>query len=203
MQVPSLWVWCLLVFLGTVSGRLPGSECPWGCIPIKQCEVIFRDLVTAKTAREKGQHHVVDKVVGLVRQYICDDLAEQVCCPEYLGNFNNSQTRAAEAVYAVDSGTIVVRSRWEPQAWAGPTAEAFFWRNNQSEQECFHGRTFRPGFNLNLLFDVFPESDIEELEIELPSSMSIKDVSCVSVWEGDTELGAAFLRFPDKDTKDG
>ena len=115
----------------------------------------------------------------LVRQYICDDRAEQVrpdpkswdrqestlwglliivpwcqvCCPEFLGTFNNSVTRATEPVYAVSrclerrkamiqkensfSDTIVVRSKTEPVGWS--SAEAFFWK----EEACFPGRHTR------------------------------------------------------------
>ena len=77
----------------------------------------------------------------------------QVCCPEFLGTFNNSVTRATEPVYAVSrslerrkamiqkensfSDTIVVRSKTEPVGWS--SAEAFFWK----EEACFPGRHTR------------------------------------------------------------
>merc|ERR1712002_1016203 len=133
MSVNSAIGFLLATALVPSTGRLIGGECPWGCIPIKQCDLIFRDLVTANTARERGRVDVVDKIVGLVRQYICDERAEQVCCPEFIGTFNNSLTLAGEAVYAVDRNTIALRTKWPPEGWQG--TEAFFWR--RGNEDCF------------------------------------------------------------------
>jgi len=196
---------------GKGEARLIGT-CPWGCTPIKQCDLIFRDLLMAKGARDRGQDALVDKIVRLVRQYICDDRAEQVCCPEFLGTFNNSVTRATEPVYAVNSDTIVVRSKAEPVGWAD--AEAFFWR----EEACFPGRNTRwkkgpipalkdlemerdrSGLELNLVEEA---EEVEELHLKLPPRLSVQELRCLSVWEGDSELGAAFLRFPTRVPKIG
>jgi len=206
-----LLLFLVLLVLPKGETRLIGA-CPWGCSPIKQCDLIFRDLLTAKGARDRGEDALVDKIVRLVRQYICDDRAEQVCCPEFLGTFNNSVTRATEPVYAVSSDTIVVRSRTEPVGWSD--AEAFFWK----EEACFPGRHTRwrkgpipalkdleverdrSGLELNLLEET---SEVEELHLKLPPLFDVHDLRCLSVWEGDSELGAAFLRFPTRVPKIG
>jgi len=206
-----LLLFLVLLVLPKGETRLIGA-CPWGCSPIKQCDLIFRDLLTAKGARDRGEDALVDKIVRLVRQYICDDRAEQVCCPEFLGTFNNSVTRATEPVYAVSSDTIVVRSKTEPVGWS--SAEAFFWK----EEACFPGRHTRwrkgpipalndleierdrSGLELNLLEET---SEVEELHLKLPPLFDVHDLRCLSVWEGDSELGAAFLRFPTRVPKIG
>ena len=51
----------------------------------------------------------------------------QVCCPEFLGTFNNSVTRATEPVYAV--------SRWK-HAQKQNTAEVTYHNSNQRHDRC-------------------------------------------------------------------
>jgi len=110
------------------------------------------------------------------------------------------------------SDTIVVRSRTEPVGWSD--AEAFFWK----EEACFPGRHTRwrkgpipalkdleverdrSGLELNLLEET---SEVEELHLKLPPLFDVHDLRCLSVWEGDSELGAAFLRFPTRVPKIG
>ena len=43
--------------------RGKGTSCSWGCLPIKECRVIYRDLITAKVAREKQQDTKVEKII--------------------------------------------------------------------------------------------------------------------------------------------
>ena len=43
--------------------RGEGVSCSWGCLPIKECKVIYRDLITAKVAREKQQDKKVEKII--------------------------------------------------------------------------------------------------------------------------------------------
>ena len=93
--------------------------------------MIYRDLITAKIAREKKEDSKVDKIIrlevyqvyrfhsqcSLVRAYTCDDKAEMVCCPEYIGQFNNSITKKSSIVYAVDWETVVIRSKSNDDIW--------------------------------------------------------------------------------------
>ena len=51
----------------------------------------------------------------------------QVCCPEFLGTFNNSVTRATEPVYAV--------SRWK-HAQKQNTAKVTYHNSNQRHDRC-------------------------------------------------------------------
>ena len=44
---------------------------------------------------------------------------------------------------------------------------------------------------------------MEELHLKLPPLLDVHDLRCLSVWEGDSELGAAFLRFPTRVPKIG
>ena len=46
-------------------------------------------------------------------------------------------------------------------------------------------------------------SEVEELHLKLPPLFDVHDLRCLSVWEGDSELGAAFLRFPTRVPKIG
>ena len=114
----------VVTFAGVVS-------CSWGCTPIKSCAVIYSDLVTAKIAKEKHQDRKVDKSISIIRGYTCHDKAEQVCCPEYMGQFNNTITNTVNIVYAIKRDTIVIRSSMEESRWIN--TEAFFWR----EKSCF------------------------------------------------------------------
>ena len=125
------------------------GSCSWDCTPIKECKVIYRDLVAAKIAREKQENWKVEKIIrwelelshhwesfyfllsSLIRGYTCDQKAEQVCCPEFMGQFNNTLTNTVNMVYAINSDTIVIRSSMEHSSWSN--TETFFWR----EKSCF------------------------------------------------------------------
>ena len=93
--------------------------------------MIYSDLVTAKIAKEKQEDRKVDKIISIIRGYTCDDKAEQVCCPEYMGQFNNTITNTVNMVYAINKNTIMIRSSMEESRWFN--TEAFFWR----EEFCF------------------------------------------------------------------
>ena len=43
--------------------RGDGVSCSLGCLAIKECRVIYRDLITAKVAREKQQDKKVEKII--------------------------------------------------------------------------------------------------------------------------------------------
>ena len=58
--VVTLWV-ITVCMVWSVRGE--GVSCSWGCLPIKECRVIYRDLITAKVAREKQQDKKVDKII--------------------------------------------------------------------------------------------------------------------------------------------
>ena len=108
-----------------------GVSCSCGCLPIKECKVIYIDLITAKLAREKQQNKKVEKIISLVREYVCDDNAEYVCCPKYMGQFINNITNMVNTVYAINMDTIMVRSNMEESRWS--STETFFWR----DESCF------------------------------------------------------------------
>ena len=93
--------------------------------------MIYIDLITAKLAREKQQNKKVEKIISLVREYVCDDNAEYVCCPKYMGQFNNNITNMVNTVYAINRDTVMVRSNMEEKRWI--STEAFFWR----DESCF------------------------------------------------------------------
>ena len=58
----------------------------------------------------------------------------------------------------------------------------------------------RSGLQLNLVEEA---EEVEELHLKLPPRLSVQELRCLSVWEGDSELGAAFLRFPTRVPKIG
>jgi len=127
-----MWVLAFLIIFGTTkSFALASGSCSWDCTPIKECKVIYRDLVAAKIAREKQENWKVEKIISLIRGYTCDQKAEQVCCPEFMGQFNNTLTNTVNMVYAINSDTIVIRSSMEHSSWSN--TETFFWR----EKSCF------------------------------------------------------------------
>ena len=70
------------------------------------------------------------------------------------------------------------------------------WRHFRGLSLC----VFRSGLELNLLEET---SEVEELHLKLPPLFDVHDLRCLSVWEGDSELGAAFLRFPTRVPKIG
>ena len=67
-----------ITFSLLVAAAAPLLGCDWACSPIKECELVHRDLVTAKLARQAGTESTVERVISLVREKLCDDRAEQV-----------------------------------------------------------------------------------------------------------------------------
>ena len=59
-QVVTAWV-ITVSMVWMVRGD--GVSCSWGRLPIKECRVIYRDLITAKVAREKQQDKKVEKII--------------------------------------------------------------------------------------------------------------------------------------------
>eukprot|EP00090_Calanus_glacialis_P001598 TRINITY_DN11160_c0_g1_i6.p1 TRINITY_DN11160_c0_g1~~TRINITY_DN11160_c0_g1_i6.p1 ORF type:complete len:197 (-),score=60.21 TRINITY_DN11160_c0_g1_i6:99-689(-) len=189
----------LSVLMWGLGGQLSLTEgvvsCPWGCSPIKSCAVIYSDLVTAKIAKEKQQDRKVDKIISLIRGYTCDDKAEQVCCPTYMGQFNNTITNTVNIVYAVNRDTIVIRSSMEESRWIN--TEAFFWR----EESCFPRLDYQADLDYN---DVEGgEERLEEKRMVLPGSLTVEDVRCMSVWDGNREVGYAHLAWAKRTPKNG
>ena len=66
--------------------------------------------------------------------------------------------------------------------------------------EHIHSPSPRSGLELNLVEEA---EEVEELHLKLPPRLSVQELRCLSVWEGDSELGAAFLRFPTRVPKIG
>ena len=66
--------------------------------------------------------------------------------------------------------------------------------------EHIHSLSPRSGLQLNLVEEA---EEVEELHLKLPPPLSVQELRCLSVWEGDSELGAAFLRFPTRVPKIG
>merc|ERR1719167_605730 len=88
--------------------------CPWSCEPIKSCKTVYKHLVAAKIARDNNQQDKVEEIIRIVRGYVCDEKAENVCCPKLLGKIINSATNSTSDVYAENLDT-------------------FFWRH----EDCF------------------------------------------------------------------
>merc|ERR1711892_921672 len=180
---------CVFIFISLDMMILAkGSvSCSWGCTPIKECKVIYQDLVTAKIAREKQQNWKVDKIISLIRGYTCDNKAEQVCCPQYMGQFNNTITKTTNMIYAINKDTLVIRSNMEKSRWIN--TETFFWR----DETCFPLLEYQVDLDYN---DVeADEESFDEISLVLPGTLSLEDIRCLSVWDGDTEVGSAFLAW--------
>jgi len=191
-----MWVLGVIIILGTRSCIASALEtCSWGCTPIKECKVIYRDLVAAKIARENQENWKVDKIISLIRGYTCDQKAEQVCCPEFMGQFNNSITNTINMVFAINRDTLVIRNNMEQSTWSN--AETFFWR----EETCFPFLEYKVDLEFN---DLETEDDnFEEERMVLPGTLTVEDIRCMSVWSGDTEVGYAHLAWPRRTPKDG
>jgi len=191
-----MWVLAFLIIFGTTkSFALASGSCSWDCTPIKECKVIYRDLVAAKIAREKQENWKVEKIISLIRGYTCDQKAEQVCCPEFMGQFNNTLTNTVNMVYAINSDTIVIRSSMEHSSWSN--TETFFWR----EKSCFPSLEYKVDLEFNDLET--EEENFEEEKMVLPATLSVEDIRCMSVWTGDTEVGSAHLSWPRRTPKAG
>ena len=69
-----------------------------------------------------------------IRQYLCDNKAESVCCPKLFGSLvDEDQDGKIISVYAVNNVTLGIRTKADNK-WQ--ESEAFFW----SEGNCFPGR---------------------------------------------------------------
>ena len=182
-----------------------GVSCSWGCTPIKECKVIYQDLVTAKIAREKQQNWKVDKIIrqeteqslfvkrrvklfilchfSLIRGYTCDNKAEQVCCPQYMGQFNNTITKTTNMIYAINKDTLVIRSNMEKSRWIN--TETFFWR----DETCFPllgmfcaahfiSSNCQPYPRIDLDYNDFEadEESFDEIRLVLPGTLSVEDI---------------------------
>merc|ERR1712002_543991 len=191
-----MWVLGVIIIFGTPKcPALDPGSCSWDCSPIKECRVIYRDLVAAKIAREKQENWKVDKIISLIRGYTCDQKAEQVCCPEFMGQFNNSITNTINMVFAINRDTLVIRNNMEHSTWSN--AETFFWR----EETCFPSLEYKVDLEFN---DLETEDDnFEEERLVLPGTLTVEDIRCMSVWSGDTEVGFAHLAWPRRTPKDG
>ena len=139
---------------------------------------------------------------SLVRGYICDEKAEQVCCPEYMGQFNNTITNTVNTIYAINRDTIMVRSNIEQSRWRN--IEAFFWRN----ESCFpwlgrfyicnlscHLPTLISEYQEQLDYNDIDEDDdsFEETKMLLPGTLTVEDIR----WENVSMLkgGSIVLCF--------
>ena len=121
-----------------------------------------------------------------VRNYLCDDKAESVCCPVMVGRMSGTE----RPVYAVNNSSLMIRSQ-DTGYW--DNREVFFWR----EESCFPWLDY----NENLIedtkkLDERSELFSEEVMFGLPPGLTVQDTKCLSVWRGDTEIGAAHLRWP-------
>eukprot|EP00091_Calanus_sinicus_P017418 TRINITY_DN37649_c0_g1_i1.p1 TRINITY_DN37649_c0_g1~~TRINITY_DN37649_c0_g1_i1.p1 ORF type:complete len:205 (+),score=59.50 TRINITY_DN37649_c0_g1_i1:116-730(+) len=184
-----IWGWA---HLSSTEGV---ASCAWGCTPIKSCAVIYSDLVTAKIAKETQEDKKVDKIISLIRGYTCDDKAQKVCCPAYMGQLNNTITRTVDHVYAVTMDTIMIRSSMEESRWIN--TEAFFWR----EKSCFPMLDYQ--VDLDHHDEERGEERLEETRMVLAGTLTVEDVRCLSVWAGDREVGYAHLAWAMRTPKDG
>jgi hypothetical protein len=151
--------------------------------------VIYIDLITAKLAREKQQNKKVEKIISLVREYVCDDKAEYVCCPKYMGQFINNITNMVNTVYAINRDTVMVRSNIEEKRWIN--TEALFWRDESCfpwlGKICYCHPTFHTihsDYKSDLDLDTDLNSNdvdgddenLEETRILLPGTLTVEDI---------------------------
>ena len=121
-----------------------------------------------------------------VRNYLCDDKAETVCCPVMLGRMFRTET----AVYAVNNNTVILKSE-DKDYWTN--REVFFWK----EETCFPWLDYSE----NHLGDINKENtDVfeEEVRFSLPPDLTVYQSKCLSVWSTSTnqEIGFAYLKWP-------
>ena len=121
-----------------------------------------------------------------MRNYLCDDKAESVCCPVLMGRMFGSQT----PVYAINNSSVMIRSQ-DTSYW--DNREVFFW----TEETCFPWLDY----NENLIEDTEKLIDVEEVfsgevVFSLPAGLRVEESKCLSVWRDGQEIGAAHLKWP-------
>jgi len=162
------------------------------CIPLSECPVLKKDLERVWAEEDEGEEEV--------KRLICDD-NYNVCCPVYMGGFQTilgGGPGEDGSVFAVNNSAVQIRIRKDE--WNHSDLEAFFWK----DANCFPSIEY----GQEILFpdlrdlDVRREEDLDTKEnvdhnldedkiitLRLPSTVTVQELRCLSVWNGEEELG--------------
>ena len=119
-----------------------------------------------------------------MRNYLCDDKAETVCCPVLLGRIFRRETE----VFAINNNTVILKTE-EKDYWTN--REVFFWR----EESCFPWLDYSENHLDSIKKD---DADLfkEEVRLPLPPGLTVYQSKCLSVWSSNQEIGFAYLKWP-------
>ena len=119
-----------------------------------------------------------------MRNYLCDDKAETVCCPVLLGRMVRRETE----VFAINNNTVILKTE-EKDYWTN--REVFFWK----EETCFPWLDYSEN-HLDTIKKDEAELFKEEVRLALPPGLSVYQSKCLSVWSSNQEIGFAYLKWP-------